>query len=1036
MILVQNYTFFQEKLDPSVFSSKNLNDIRIMKKNVLILILLLFGGSLFAQTFTVQGTVTDAKTNEALVGVSVVEKGTTNGVVTDIDGRFLLPKMSPNGTLTFSYIGFISQDIEAKSSEKTLNIALEEADATFKEIVVIGYGTQRKSDVTGAVASVKGKDIATIATASVEQALQGKIAGVMVTPASGSPGAGAIIRIRGTGTLNNSNPFYVIDGLLSDDISFVNPNDVESVEVLKDASATAIYGSRGANGVIIVTTKRGKSGKPVIGLSSYYGTQSLNKKIPLANATEYATLRNLAAKNFGAPLPYKDPSVLGVGTDWQDEIFRTAPVQNVNLSARGGNDMMTYSISGDYFKQDGILKQGNYQRLTLRINNEYKLSNSIKIGHNLSLIDVKENYAAGNIYPAYYAPPTVAPIDTAGKFGNTTSDGSVGNPVATTYYERYNSGSNFRSAGNLYLDLTLFKGLTFRSNLGLDLKNGEAKRFVPVFRVTDIQKNDVNSLSASREKGLNKLWENTMSYDKSFGRHHINLLGGVTAQTYDYYFLGGSATNLPGDVNNIAGNIADLLYLRAGTQGFTVSENSNGWRMFSQLYRANYAFQDKYLLTASVRVDKSSKFGKNRRIGTFPSIGLGWRLKEEAFLKDIDWISNLKLRGSWGKTGNDKIDQNSKSPPVTDKLDAIFGANERFFAGATITRLANPNLHWEETKQTDVGFEAGFFNNRLTTEIDWYKRTTYDILSALPIPGFIGASDPPVVNSASVFNEGFDINLGWRDRIKREFGYNIGVIVSTIHNEVIGLGEGKTEIFSGGVGEGGKLGTRTVNGLPIGAFYGYKVAGIYQNAADLKTYPKRVGETPDKDVFAGDLRYEDTNGDGVITDKDRTYLGSPIPTLTYTFNLGADFKGFDASIQISGVSGNKVLNAKRLARFSTGNFEKTFLNGWTAEGSSNLEPRVTIGGRNYEVSERFLEDGAFTSIRNAQIGYTLPLSISRKIKMQSFRIYVAATNLKMWTKYTGYTPEIVNGDDSFSVGIDRGAYPLAKTVSVGLTAAF
>jgi TonB-linked SusC/RagA family outer membrane protein len=1007
-----------------------------MKKRLLTHILLLFSIAAFAQTMTVQGKVTDAKTNEALIGVSVVVKGTTNGTITDLDGHYSIEKVPPNGTLTFSYVGSVAQDI-AVSSQKTINVAMEEETSTLKEVVVVGYGTQKRSDVTGAVASVKGKDIASIATPSVAQALQGKIAGVLVTPESGSPGAGAVIRIRGTGTLNNSNPFYVVDGLLSDDISFVNPNDIESVEVLKDASATAIYGSRGANGVIIVTTKRGKSGKAIIGLSSYYGTQSLVKKIPLTNATEYATLRNIAAKNFGAPLPYANPSVLGEGTDWQNEIFKTgAPMKNVNLSARGGNDMMTYSISGDYFKQDGILKNGDFERLTLRINNEYKLNKFIKIGHNISLINTKSNYAPGTIYNAYYAPPTVAPIDSVGKFGNTTSDGSVGNPVATQYYERYNNGSGFRTAGNFYVDLNLFKGLTYRSNFGLDLANNEAKRYVPVFRVTDIQKNDINSLSASRSKSLNKLWENTMSYDNTFGKHHINLLAGVTAQLFDDYFLGGSATNLPGDANNIAGNIEDLLYLRAGTQGFTVNESSNGWRMFSQLYRANYSFKDKYLLTASMRVDKSSKFGKNRRTGNFPSVGLGWRLKEEDFLKDVNWLSNLKLRGSWGITGNDKIDQNSKSPPVSDKLDAIFGASERFFPGATITKLANPNLHWEETKQADIGFEAGFFNNRLTTEIDWYRRTTYDILSALPIPSFIGASDPPVVNSASVLNQGFDFNLGWRDRLKRSFGYNIGVIVSTIHNEVISLGEGKTEIFSGGVGEGGKLGTRTVNGLPIGAFYGYQVAGLYQNAADLKTYPKRVGETPDKDVFAGDIRYADINGDGVITDKDRTYLGSPIPTLTYTLNLGGDYKGLDFSVQISGVTGNKVLNAKRLARFSTGNFEKTYLQGWTTEGSSNFEPRVTIGGRNYEVSERFIEDGSFTSIRNAQIGYTLPLSISSKIKMQNFRIYVSATNLKMWTKYTGYTPEVVNGEDSFSVGIDHGVYPMAKTVSVGVNASF
>ena len=1006
-----------------------------MKKQLFSIILLLSSLAAFAQTITVQGKVTDAKTNETLVGVNIVVKGTTNGTLTNIEGYFTLEKVPPNSTLTFSYVGYQSQDV-AVSSQKTINVILEEETSTLKELVVVGYGTQKKSDVTGSVSSVKGKDITSIATSSVAQTLQGKVAGVLVTPTSGSPGDGAVIRIRGTGTLNNSDPFYVVDGLLSDDISFVNPNDVESVEVLKDASATAIYGSRGANGVIIVTTKHGKSGKAVIGLSTYYGSQSLLKEIPLTNATEYATLRNLAAKNGGGTQPYPNPSVFGEGTNWQQQIFRTAPMQNVNLSARGGNELMTFSISGDYFKQDGILKNGDFERLTLRINNDYKLNKFIKIGHNISIINTKSNYAPGTIYNAYYAAPTVAPIDSAGKFGNTTSDGSVGNPVAQQYYERYNNRKGFRTAGNFYVDVNLFKGLTYRSNFGLDLVNEEAKLFVPLFKVTDIQKTDYSSLSATRNKSINKLWENTFSYDNTFGKHHINLLAGVTAQIFDGSLLHAYGTNLPGDANDFTHDVSDLLYIHAATQGFTADETSNGWRMFSQLYRANYSFSDKYLLTASMRIDKSSKFGANKRTGTFPSFGVGWRLKQEDFLKNVDWLSNLKLRGSWGKTGNEKIDQNAKSPPVTDKLDAIFAANEQFNAGATITRLANPNLHWEETAQTDIGFEAGFLNNRLTTEIDWYKRTTYDILSALPIPAFIGASDPPVVNSASVFNQGIDFNLGWRDRIKRAFGYNFNVIVSTIHNEVSSLGEGKTEIFSGGVGEGGKLGTRTVIGLPIGAFYGYKVDGVFQNAEDLAKYPKKVGEVANKDVFPGDLRYADTNGDGVITDKDRTYLGSPIPTMTYSFNLGADYKGFDFSVQISGVQGNKVMNAKRLARFSVGNFEKTYLNGWTGEGTSNFEPRVTIGGRNYEVSERFIEDGSFVSIRNAQFGYTLPLSIAQKIKMSNFRIYVAATNLKTWSKYTGYTPEVLNGNDSFSVGIDHGVYPVAKTVTVGLNVNF
>jgi TonB-linked SusC/RagA family outer membrane protein len=985
-----------------------------------------------AQKTTIKGTVTDGK--EPVVGASVYEKGTSNGTLTDLDGKYEI-KADKNGILIFSFLNTPTE--EPINGRSLIDIDLNVQDKILNEVVVVGYGTQRKSDLTGAVSGVKGKDLTSIATPSVLQALQGKVAGVLVTPTSGSPGAGAVIRIRGTGTLNNSNPFYVLDGMLLDNIDFLNSNDIESIEVLKDASATAIYGSRGANGVIIVTTKKGTAKKSTIGLSAYYGTQELGKKIALTNATEYAKLRNIAAKNFGQPEPYKNPESLGVGTDWQNEIFRTAPIQNINLSARGGSEKMTYSISGDYMKQDGILKNGDFQRLSLRINNDYKLNNFIKIGHNLSIIDERSNYAAGTLYNAYYAPPTVAPIDSLGKFGNTTSDGSVANPTAQIFYERYNSGNTFRTVGNMYLDITPLKGLTFRSNVGLELSNSESKRFLPVFKVTDIHKNEVNFVEARRSKTQNRLWENTLTYDKTYGKHRFSLLAGITAQTYDDDFISGRATDLPNDVNNIEADIESLLYLRAGTKGFSVIDDAGHWRLYSNLFRLNYVFNEKYLLTASMRRDGSSKFGKNRRFGTFPSVAVGWRLKEEAFLKDVSWLSNLKLRGSWGVIGNEKINEDAKSPPVTDRLDAVFGQDEKFFPGASITRLSNPDLHWEETRQSDIGLEIGLLDNRLSAEIDWYNRNTYDILAELPIPAFIGAAAPPIVNAAKVQNTGFDINLRWQDRVKKDFGYNIGFILSTVHNEVLGLGEGKTEIFSGGVGEGGKLGTRTVVGLPIGAYYGYKVAGVYQNAEQVKTLPKRSNETPLKDVLPGDLIYADLDGDGVITTKDRTYLGNAIPNLILSCNIGADFMGFDFSIQINSVQGNTVLNAKRLARFSTGNFESTFLNGWTAEGTSNFEPRVTIGGRNYEVSDRFLEDGSFTSIRNAQIGYTLPLSIARKMKVQSLRIYAAATNLKMWTNYSGYTPEIVNDSlDVFSVGIDRGVYPVAKTINFGINATF
>jgi TonB-linked SusC/RagA family outer membrane protein len=1021
-----------------------------MEKRLFLLLLFfktLIMGNLFAQTISisVSGKVMDARTGEALVGVSVVVKGTSQGAITDLQGFYKLEKLPPNARLQFSYIGYLSKEI-AVGQEAIGDILLEEETSTLKEVVVVGYGTQRKSDLTGAVGSVKGKDLQSIATPSVTQALQGKIAGVLVTPSSGTPGASAVIRVRGTGTLNDANPFFVVDGMLLDDINFLNPNDIESVEVLKDASATAIYGSRGANGVIIVTTKKGSAKqKATISLNSYYGQQSLMKTIPLANGTEYATLRNEAAKNQGLPAPFANPEQYGEGTNWTNVIFREgAPMQNVNLSARGANDLLSYSISGDYFKQDGILRGGSYERLSLRINNEYKLNRFVRIGHNFSIVNTKNTNAAGVIYDAYYAAPIISPNDSVGKFSNVNTESGVGNPAATQYYNRNSGGQSFRTVGNGFVDIQILRGLTYRSNFGLDWSSGESRSFTPVFFVTSVQQNQVSRLNASRGKGINKLWENTLNYDFSFAqKHRLNLLAGYTSQSFDGYSLSGSGANLLADVNDITRDLTDLLFITPtivqGTR--TVEEGSSAWRMTSQLYRLNYSFGDKYLLTASFRRDGSSLFGKDKRFGNFPSAALGWRLKEEAFFKNIHSLSNLKLRASWGIVGNGKIEQiagDTKSPAVTGGLDAVFGVGEKFFPGATLLKLANPKLGWEETEQTDLGIEIGFWDNRFTAEIDRYRRQTNDILIQLPIPVFVGSESPPVVNAAKVLNSGWDITTSWRDRTKRAgLGYHISLNLSTVHNEVLSLGEGKEELVGGSVGEGGKLGTRTVVGLPIGAFYGYTVAGIYQNAEQLKSLPKRANETVGSDVKVGDLAYGDTNGDGVVTTTDRTFLGSPIPKLIFGLNLGVDWRGLDFSVQLNGVRGNKIINSKRLARFSTGNFEKTFLNRWTTEGSSSLEPRVTIGGRNYEVSERFIEDGAFTAIRNLQLGYTLPLSISRKLKMQNFRVYIAATNPKMWTSYTGYTPEIVNGSfDVLSVGIDRGVYPVAKTYSAGLSVSF
>ncbi len=1014
-----------------------------MKKNILSFLftfLFIFScAALSAQNTTVSGKITDATTAEPLVGVSILLKGTETGVISDENGSFSL-EMPNRGTLVLSYIGFISQEIDV-NGQRNLTLTLNPDPKTLNEVVVVGYGTQRKSDLTGAVASVKSKDIVAIATPSVEQALQGKIAGLLVTPSDGSPGAGAVLRVRGTGTLNNANPLYVVDGMIltNDNISFLNTNDIESVEVLKDASATAIYGARGANGVLIITTKKGvKRDKAEISLSSYYGQQYLQKKIALTNATEYATLINEAARNqavSGGQDPknvkptYPTPSVLGVGTDWQNEIFREmAPMQNVNLAIRGGSENILYSISGDYFKQEGILKNGDYERMTLRINNDYKLNKRIRFGHNFSLINTNSLNTPGTLYDAYYAAPTVAPIDSAGKYGNVTSPAGVANPVASLFYFQKSNSSSFRVVGNAFVDVTLAKGLTFRSNFGLDWVQNEFRAFVPTFFVTSIQKNDVNSLNVTRDKIIDRLWENTANYTATFGKHRINALAGFTAQLNDFYNFSGRATNLIGDANNLENDIDDFLFLKDLATA-TSNESSEGARLASYLFRVNYTFNEKYLLTASFRRDGSSKFGPNKRFGNFPSAALGWRLKEEGFLKNVDWLSNLKLRASWGIIGNEKISSREVYPIVQRGLDAIFGADEKINLGGTATKLSNPNIQWEETTQTDIGFEMGFFKNRLTAEVDWYNRITDRILIGVPIPGYVGAI-APVINAAKVQNKGWDINLGWRDAVG-SFNYNINAIVSIVNNEVLSLGEGKEELLAGGVGEGGKLATRTVPGLPIGAFYGYKIAGVYQNAAQIKASPKTITQ-----VYPGDLIYADITGNDTVTTADRTFLGSPIPTLTYSINTGFEIKGFDFSAQLTAVSGNKLVNAKRIARFSTGNFESTFLNRWNGEGTSNFEPRVTIGGRNYEVSERFLEDGSFVALRSMQIGYTLPLSISQKIRLRTLRIFASATNLAMWTNYSGYTPEVVRGGNVLEVGIDSGTYPVARTYTAGINVVF
>lgn len=966
----------------------------------------------------VSGTVTEADEGLPLGGVNIVVEGTSVGTATDSDGRYELTVPADDVSLRFSFIGYETQIIPLDGRSR-LDVVMEVDAILGEELVVVGYGVQRRRDVTGAISRVSGDEVARLPALNAEQALQGRVAGVQVVPSSGEPGAGAVVRIRGVGTIGNASPLYVVDGMLLDDIAFLNPSDIESVDVLKDASATAIYGSRGANGVIIVTTRHASADRPAIAFSTYYGVEQLANRIEMTNAQEYALLANELAANEGLNPFFDDPGSLGDGTDWQDEVYRTAPIQSYQISASGMTDRISYFLSGSFQQQDGIVPKSEYSRATMRLNNEYYVSDFVSIGHNLALT-YTDSRAAPGVANAYYMDPTIAPFNEEGYFSDLSARG-MGNPLATIEYAR-NDQKGARLVGNAFADIEFLGNFTLRSSFGLDVARNEGRTFSPVFFVSPIQQRDQSAISVNNSFANTWLWENTLTYRRFFNEHSLTVLGGVTAQQFAFENLGGSRTNVIGESEH-------LWYLGAGdAEGQSNFNDANSWGMLSYLGRVNYGYLDRYLLTASLRVDGSSRFGAENRYGWFPSFAVGWVISEEPFMRDVTAFSNLKLRGSYGVIGNDKIGSYPGRPVVSGNINAVFGVDPSLQYGASLIELANPEVAWESTEQFNFGLEVAVLENRLDAQIDYYNRTTNDILVQVPIPGYVGVNTQPYVNAAQVRNSGFDLSINYLDQVG-DVSYRIGVVGSTVNNEVLSLGGGREEILGGPVGEGGKLATRTVVGQPIGSFYGYRIAGVFQNEAELEQYPRRGGEQP------GDLRFEDINGDGQITTDDRTFLGSPYPDLIYGFNLGVGYRGLDLDIDFSGQSGNLIYNAKRAARFGVYNFERTYLDRWHGEGTSNFEPRLTNAGHNYEVSDRFLEDGSFLRIQNVRLGYTLPSRVSNSIGVRNARVYVNSANLLTITGYTGYTPQIMGGS-VLDAGVDRASYPPSRSFTIGLDLSF
>jgi len=975
-------------------------------------------GDAWAQQRTIEGTVTSADDGNPLPGVNISVKNTTIGTTTNLEGKYSLTVPDTSNTLVFSFVGYATQE-ESVNGRNVINVSLEPRSFQADDVVVVGYGTQKKSDLTGSVSSVGEEEISEIPTQSLSDALQGKVAGLNVTPANGRPGSQPTLRIRGVGTLNNADPLFVVDGQLLDDIEFLSPNDVQSVEVLKDASATAIYGSRGANGVVLITTKKGRTGDVQISIDSYAGFQRVNDKIDMTNAREFAILANESAANEGRPPVFENPEEVTQGTDWQEfAIDDGALITSHSISASGGSSDMTYNISTNYFKQSGVLRGSDFQRVNLRVNNEYFLSDNLDFGHNLTFtFNDSKDEPGGFINNALNADPTITPRNEDGEFTSGTLNGGQGNPAAALAFNN-DEQFGFRATGNLFMEYDFLDNFTWRSTFGLDWERDEETVFVPEFFVDPLQQNQESDLTLTDTKETDWLNENTLRYTNDFGNHSVNALAGLTFQEFVQEQLGGTRINVPA-------NDPSLFFLNAGeTEGQTNFNTSFSWGVISYLFRVNYTFKDRYLFTGTMRRDGSSRFSSDNRWGNFPSVAAGWRLSEEPFMEDMDKISNLKLRFSWGQIGNDKIDTDAQFPVVTPNLTAVFGEDQNIEPGATITELASPNLRWEETEQLDIGFELGLLEDRFTADVDYYNRETEDILVRVPIPGSVGVAAFPLVNAATVENKGFDMNMQWRDQVG-DFNYSVGFVGSTVNNEVLSLGQSRSEILDGNVRNLGLV-TRTVVGSEIGAFWGWKQEGIFQTQEEIDNSPSRGIEQP------GDIKIKDINGDGTINDDDKTFLGSPIPDFTYGINLDFGYKNFDVGLDFDGQLGNEIVNARKPARgFRQLNYEASFLDRWTGPGTSNTEPRVTESGHNFEVLDRFVEDGDFFRLRNVTIGYTLPGSMLEKLDMRNIRIYVRGTNVFTTTDFSGFTPQ-VGGGPVTATGIDRGVFPVSSQYTMGV----
>lgn len=1010
----------------------------------------------------VSGRVTDAQGN-GLEGVSVQVKGTSKGTMTDKEGGFRLDVDNENAVLVFSLVGYQSQEMAAGKSG-TLSIVLAAQTRGLEEVVVVGYGTQKKANVTGSISSVKSTDLEGMPVMRVEQSLQGRTSGLTIASSSGAPGSAATVRIRGTTSINNSDPLYIVDGVPIDvgGIDFLNQSDIESIDVLKDAASAAIYGTRAASGVILITTKKGKAGAMHVSYNGFYGTQAPARKLELLNASQYAMLRNESSMAAGNGMPYSNPDALGKGTDWQSAIFNnSAKIQDHELSISGGSDKSTYYASFGYFNQEGIVATdiSKYKRFTVRLNSTHKVKSWLSFGNNLGYSHIRSQ-GLGNTNSEFGGPlssainldpltPLVAtdpavtgapPYSTYPNYilrdGNGNPYGisplvgqEMTNPLAYIKTRLGNYGWSDNIVGNAYVEIEPVRGLKFRSSIGAKLAFYGSESFTPLFYLSATNSNLTNtSFYRENNKGLIWNWDNTVSYSRNMGEHHFTVLAGTGAQ--ENAASGVNATYLGLQVSNF--HDASMNYSLAPANRIAGGFENQPYTLASYFGRIIYDYAGKYLFTGILRRDGSSKFGSNNKYGNFPSASVGWIATRENFWPANNVVSFLKLRGSYGITGNDQsLADFQYISTVSGGRNYVVG-NNTIEIGVSPNAPANPSLKWEQTSQADVGFDAVLYKVFNLT-VDFYQKKTSGMLRQVQIPGYVGASGQPYGNVASLEDKGFEVELGYADKIGA-VNLNVRGNASYVKNTITGIGLQKFITAGNFQASAYEIG-RIVVGQPIASFYGFQTQGIFQSQAEVDSYVGKNGQKIQPTAKPGDFRWADLDGDGAITSSDRTFIGDPTPHWAFGFTATASWRQFDIVAFGQGVAGNKIFQGLRRLDILKANYTTAALRRWTGPGTSNDYPRLSDDDPNKNFSNPssfYLEDGAYFRIKTVQVGYTLPEHLMSKAHIQKLRIYVSGNNLVTFTKYSGYDPEI--GGSSYSV--DRGIYPQARSFMAGVNLTF